>query len=167
MLELLYERSIIIRIDKRSFIETSRGNLFCRGEKYYRAGKVKKLILSDNILTATVNGTCRYKTSLTVKNGFLCGSCSCPLGEEGEFCKHLVAMGLAFLNGEYITREYKNSFDWNAFIKRCSREVLEQIVFEMTPSCPDIVEEYRMKNLSDDPEKLIDELKQKFNLLIR
>ena len=121
--------------------------------------------MSDNTLIATVVGTCRYKTSLTVKNGFLHGNCSCPLGDEGEFCKHLVATGLAFLNGEYITRECKKYFDWNTFIKRCSREVLEQIIFEMTPSCPDIIEEYRMKNLPDAPEKLIDELKQKFDSL--
>ncbi len=53
-------------------------------------------------ITATVYGSDTYEVCLTVGTGrsgniALIGECSCPFGQDGNFCKHCVATGLAAL----------------------------------------------------------------------
>jgi hypothetical protein len=52
--------------------------------------------LPDGVL-ATVHGTGAYQVRLSDRGGKLTGSCSCPVGQDGAFCKHCVAVGLALL----------------------------------------------------------------------
>jgi uncharacterized Zn finger protein len=68
---------------------------FGRGVEYVDA--VADLQISDSRISATVYGTHRYRVSLTANDGRLDGSCTCPQGLEGNFCKHCVATGLAVL----------------------------------------------------------------------
>jgi uncharacterized Zn finger protein len=44
-----------------------------------------------------VQGTQRYRVRLDLAGGALAGSCTCPVGRDGAFCKHCVAVGLAWL----------------------------------------------------------------------
>ncbi|MEV0178414.1 hypothetical protein AB0I54_03760 [Streptomyces sp. NPDC050625] len=54
--------------------------------------------VGDGWITATVHGTERYEVELTLDGpGGLAGTCDCPYGLEGNFCKHLVALGLRVL----------------------------------------------------------------------
>ncbi|MFJ8201061.1 SWIM zinc finger domain-containing protein [Streptomyces sp. NPDC096152] len=54
--------------------------------------------VGDGWVTATVHGTERYEVQLTLDGpGGLAGACDCPYGLEGNFCKHLVALGLRVL----------------------------------------------------------------------
>jgi SWIM zinc finger len=48
-------------------------------------------------VTATVYGTDAYEVVLDLDDGGVTGECSCPHGQEGFFCKHLVAVGLTVL----------------------------------------------------------------------
>jgi len=67
-----------------------------RGEEYAREGRVKRLSVGEDAATATVTGTAPYRVALRLDPaGGLQGSCSCPVGETGAFCKHCVALGLA------------------------------------------------------------------------
>jgi len=64
--------------------------------------EVKGLDFDGPEITATVYGSDAYEVCLTVGTGrngnvVLVGDCSCPFGEEGNFCKHCVATGLAAL----------------------------------------------------------------------
>ncbi|WP_442480710.1 SWIM zinc finger family protein [Streptomyces kutzneri] len=69
---------------------------FERGAGYLSA--VSRLEIGDEAITATVDGTDAYEVELTEdKNGGLTGWCDCPYGQEGNFCKHCVAVGLAVL----------------------------------------------------------------------
>jgi uncharacterized Zn finger protein len=45
--------------------------------------------------TAVVRGTVPYETALWVADGELTWSCSCPVGDDGDFCKHCVAVALS------------------------------------------------------------------------
>lgn len=71
---------------------------FDRGHGYFRAGYVKNIVEFDDRITAKVHGTQKYDVNLWIENGGLEYSCSCPLGENGEFCKHCVATGLKWLD---------------------------------------------------------------------
>jgi uncharacterized Zn finger protein len=64
--------------------------------------QVKDLDFDGSEITATVYGSDAYEVCLIVDTGrsgnvVLVGDCSCPFGQEGNFCKHCVATGLAAL----------------------------------------------------------------------
>lgn len=73
---------------------------FERGEGYHRGGHVRALVEHDGVLVAKVLGTYEYRVRFRVEDGGIAYSCDCPLGVNGEFCKHCVAVGLAWLEGE-------------------------------------------------------------------
>jgi hypothetical protein len=67
-----------------------------RGEQYVDA--VGELTDVPDGVVATVRGTELYQVRLTWAAPGLTGDCSCPWGQDGEFCKHCVAVGLAVLD---------------------------------------------------------------------
>jgi uncharacterized Zn finger protein len=65
--------------------------------------QVEDLDFDGAEITATVYGSDAYEVCLIVDTGrsgnvTVVGDCSCPFGQEGNFCKHCVATGLAALN---------------------------------------------------------------------
>ncbi|MCY0941430.1 SWIM zinc finger family protein [Streptomyces antarcticus] len=78
---------------------------FERGVGYLSA--VSRLEIGDQAITATVDGTDAYEVELTEDaDGGLTGWCDCPYGQEGNFCKHCVAVGLTVLGqAELVPRQ--------------------------------------------------------------
>jgi len=70
---------------------------FERGDDYFADGRVHALTESEGQVTAQVRGTREYHVKLWAEEDGLGWSCTCPLGAEGTFCKHGVAVGLACL----------------------------------------------------------------------
>ncbi|MFC8240354.1 SWIM zinc finger family protein [Streptomyces chartreusis] len=69
---------------------------FERGRGYLAA--VAAVEVGDGWITATVHGTDAYRAELILDGpDGLAGECDCPHGMEGNFCKHLVALGLTVL----------------------------------------------------------------------
>ena len=68
---------------------------FGRGEAYFTAGAVRSLRRRRGGVEAVVQGTRRYRVRLWGEDGDLAYDCTCPVGQDGEFCKHCVAVGLA------------------------------------------------------------------------
>jgi uncharacterized Zn finger protein len=69
---------------------------FERGRDYTDA--VSGVEFDDDRITAFVHGTERYEVELVLGGTRgLVGECDCPYGQEGNFCKHLVALGLTVL----------------------------------------------------------------------
>jgi uncharacterized Zn finger protein len=73
------------------------GTAFRRGEAYFSAGAVRRLYASDDKITAQVEGSETYQVELWDDEGDLAYHCTCPRAAEGYFCKHCVALGLAWL----------------------------------------------------------------------
>lgn len=71
-----------------------------RGLAYLEAGRVGPLRASAGRVGATVQGSESYLVELRAEGEKLRFSCSCPIGREGAFCKHCVAVALAWL-GEH------------------------------------------------------------------
>ncbi|MBV2353251.1 hypothetical protein KUM39_02550 [Streptomyces sp. J2-1] len=69
---------------------------FARGRAYVDA--VSAVEVRDDRIRASVAGTERYTAELTLGRRGLAGECDCPYGQEGNFCKHLVAVGLTVLS---------------------------------------------------------------------
>jgi uncharacterized Zn finger protein len=68
-----------------------------RGREYFEKGHVKALARDRSSLTGVVVGETAYAVRVWVKDSSLAYSCSCPRGEEGDFCKHCVALSFAWL----------------------------------------------------------------------
>ncbi|AOK47983.1 hypothetical protein WT60_14825 [Burkholderia sp. MSMB617WGS] len=71
---------------------------FARGKAYFHEGVVSRLEERGGAVHATVRGTHRYRVELGVDDdGELAYDCTCPVGDDGVFCKHAVAVALAWL----------------------------------------------------------------------
>jgi len=70
---------------------------FERGEGYFDEERVRSLVEFEGLMAATVEGTEDYRVKLWVESSGLGFSCECPHADEGNFCKHCVAVGLAWL----------------------------------------------------------------------
>jgi uncharacterized Zn finger protein len=67
-----------------------------RGTGYLDA--VADLGMIPGGVQAIVHGTEPYRVRLLREDGELTGACDCPVGVEGTFCKHCVALGLVVLS---------------------------------------------------------------------
>jgi uncharacterized Zn finger protein len=71
---------------------------YARGKTYHADELVGGLVEHGGALVANVHGTLDYRVTLRAEGGELHYSCTCPYAEdEEEFCKHLVAVGLTWL----------------------------------------------------------------------
>ncbi|WP_051071649.1 SWIM zinc finger domain-containing protein [Azoarcus sp. KH32C] len=78
--------------------ECADARTFSRGETYFRDGRVTTLEERDDVLQADVEGTHRYHVELyATDSGELEFACDCPVGQDGGFCKHVVAVAMAWL----------------------------------------------------------------------
>ncbi|MFD7549384.1 SWIM zinc finger domain-containing protein [Streptomyces sp. NPDC059816] len=90
--------------------------------------------VGDGWVRASVQGTERYEAELTLGGrGGLAGECDCPYGQEGNFCKHLVALGLTALTREVDLPRQRESArarvrGLDAWLSGLSREELLAVV---------------------------------------
>jgi uncharacterized Zn finger protein len=88
---------VAIEVSASSVRKLADPRSFERGEKYFAAGRVRRVAVDGTTVSATVDGTHAYRVRLEVTRGGLRGKCSCPYGAEVAFCKHCVAAALAWL----------------------------------------------------------------------
>lgn len=104
---------------------------FTRGEAYFKDGRVHGLTAHEGTCTAIVRGQDDYSVTLRSTEHEIDYSCDCPIGLEGDFCKHLVAVGLASLNpapeskGKPSKRKGRaSSDDLRAYLERQDKDTL-------------------------------------------
>jgi len=82
---------------------------YSRGLEYL--DEVEQLEIAGNWVAATVFGNDAYSVRLSFGSG-LHGSCSCPFGAEGNFCKHCVATGLvALTSGDLVSERTSTALE--------------------------------------------------------
>lgn len=153
-----------------SNLRTLAGNRsYSRGEEYCQRGAVHHLYCDGEQLTADVHGTHVYRARIVNAEGALDGECNCPVGRDGAFCKHLVALGLAYLDNKKPASGATNTstFSWQDFLKRCDKDELIKIILEMSPNNSEVIERYRMANLPTSGNAKLRELKSKVDELFR
>lgn len=117
-------RGVLVELAGRRYFE--------RGEGYHRDGRVRALVEHEGVVVAKVLGTEEYRVRLWVEDG-LAYSCDCPLGLDGEFCKHCVAVGLAWLEDDLSGSAPGGSAtmdDVRAYLEEQDRDVLVRLVME-------------------------------------
>lgn len=86
---------------RRELQSLSTGRTFERGRTYSFDGHVRQLRVTEDEVSATVDGTEAYQVRLSAVNGAAEWNCTCPIGQDGEFCKHAVAVALV-ATGEIV-----------------------------------------------------------------
>ncbi|WP_454832829.1 SWIM zinc finger family protein [Pseudoxanthomonas wuyuanensis] len=77
-------------------LELAGATYYARGQVYAQDGHVVLDIVRSDGVIATVSGTQDYHVQLRWKQGGLEGECDCLLGQDGQFCKHQVAVALVW-----------------------------------------------------------------------
>lgn len=104
---------------------------FERGEEYMLVGAVGALDIARASVRAGVQGTDRYRVRLEANREGLHGHCSCPVGREGGFCKHCVAVGLAWRSRERDSESSEpSSSDLEGRLTSLGAEVLSDLLVE-------------------------------------
>jgi len=84
-------------LDRQALLRMAGTRSYERGEDYFVGGCVGSLIEHEGRISAKVFGTRQYRAKLWAEEDNLAYSCDCPIGVDGAFCKHCVAVGLAFM----------------------------------------------------------------------
>lgn len=87
-------------LDRKTLRRLAGASSFARGEDYFGGGHVRSLDEHSGAVVAKVQGSAAYEVKLWAEGNELGYSCSCPRGDDGEFCKHCVAVGLATMAGK-------------------------------------------------------------------
>ena len=113
---------------------------FDLGEEYYTDGLVSGLVQDGDTLAAEVHGTQTYRVKLQAVGDRLKHDCSCPFAAEGAFCKHCVAIGLAWLSGAIPSTKSAavTMDDVRAYLQRQGKEALVSLLVERALDDPDL-----------------------------
>lgn len=84
-------------LDPRLLRRLAGARAFERGEAYFAGGQVGAVIEHEGTIAAKVQGTRTYRVKLWRDGDEFDYACTCPVGDDGAFCKHGVAVGLAWL----------------------------------------------------------------------
>ncbi|MFC4065175.1 SWIM zinc finger family protein [Actinoplanes subglobosus] len=91
--------------------------------------------LPDGVV-ATVEGSESYVVRLSGKRS-LRGECTCPWGDDGNFCKHCVAVGLSLLAAQPVRRRRPASPpDLRTYLESVDRAALVDLVVELASDDP-------------------------------
>lgn len=78
--------------------------VFERGEECFASGRVVHVDAGRGELRGAVRpkelGRAVYSVRIWVREEGLAYECTCPMGQQQQFCKHTVAIALAHLDGE-------------------------------------------------------------------
>lgn len=96
---------------------------------YAANGRVGKRTATAETVTAKVRGSSSYKVKLWVEDGTQGYSCSCPVGDEGLFCKHAVAVALVVTDA--VAGEVEpEPIDLSAYLMAMDHRTLVDLVLE-------------------------------------
>ncbi|GLY54782.1 hypothetical protein Lesp01_84370 [Lentzea sp. NBRC 102530] len=106
-------------------------------KSYWRGLTYREAVLSLRVhsrhVAARVRGSddVAYVVELSWSGTQLVGSCSCPHGSEGFFCKHCVAVGLVLLDrGETVPPPDAEDVELKDVLRALPPDVLRDLLYE-------------------------------------
>jgi uncharacterized Zn finger protein len=112
------------------------GSFLC-GVGYQRAGRVEIGDRHGDAITAVVRGSMPYHVELR-RSPKPAWSCNCPVGEEGAFCKHCVAVALEEAGSDRTSKRPDGATDEKPevrkFVAGLDNDALVELVMEQVVS---------------------------------
>ena len=140
-------------LNRKALRDLAGGRSYSAGEGYASAGMVSSLTVGERTITAQVQGTERYRVKLSLINGEpLAGDCSCPYADEGNFCKHCVAVGLVYLDSDPNTLPPGGAWDGiRHYLKSLPPTELISLLMAQVEKDGDLQEELLLKVAQSAP----------------
>jgi uncharacterized Zn finger protein len=124
-------RSLATLLTRRAVHRLADAGSLERGADYAANGRVHGIRHDGELVVAEVVGSRRYRVRLWAEADELAHTCTCPVGEDGRFCKHCVALGLAWIASRApAARERPTLADLRAHLSAQSRESLVELLME-------------------------------------
>ena len=101
-----------------------------RGVLYAENGRVRKLRVEGSRVEATVRGSSVYRVRLWVEDEEPSYECSCPMGDGGAFCKHLVAVALVATGRTAIPADEEPPVDLREYLSALDQGKLVDLLLE-------------------------------------
>ena len=144
-------------LDEDLLLDLAGDRYFERGVDYFERGLVNSLAQYEERITAEVYGTETYQVQLWLEHDELISRCTCPLGVEGLFCKHCVAVGLAWIAepppyrpaGEAPAKTGTTMDDVRAYLARQERDTLVRMILNKAMEDAHWRDQLLMKAASD------------------
>jgi uncharacterized Zn finger protein len=142
------QNDALSRLTETTLRKTAGATSFARGEDYVRY--VHGLRIADGTATGSIQAKRVYLVdldwSLLGNGGPLEGRCTCPHHAKGNFCKHLVALGLAVMDETGVERrtapvgepEVDPDKGTAAYLQSLEAPALRQLVDELRHRYPEI-----------------------------
>lgn len=100
------------KLDLQTIKKYAPARAFERGYDYCQIGLVSSVKEYKGVISAKVQGQQTYTVRLhTEVDDDFDYSCTCPMGDEGEFCKHCVAVALTWIHRNEKKKNAKNSYE--------------------------------------------------------
>jgi uncharacterized Zn finger protein len=143
-------------ITEAALAELAGKRSFERGVAYFEDGAVLSFNQVGSTVKARVLGIEEYRVSLRAEGSGLGWSCTCPLGDEGEFCKHAVAAGLAWLARKGTDEAPGRDADDDlarirAYLEPQSKKALVELLLDAAAEEPDLHARIETMALRTDP----------------
>jgi uncharacterized Zn finger protein len=147
-----------------------------RGVDYHIEGRVRSLVRKTEEIAAEIQGTEAYRVRLWVKDMDLAWECSCPLGEDGSFCKHCVAVGLTWLKGRSDDGPAPSSPETEdpelpeirQYLSKCRKDELIDIVVQTAQGNGSLCERLRTAAAASGPrDEILKQLRKAVDRTIR
>ena len=126
--------SLASAIDESYLKRLAGDRYFERGYKYFAEGAVIRLVVKGEQVSAKVQGAHEYRVKLWIEEKALRADCDCPVGMNGEFCKHCVAAGLSWLahreSGEIDTIDTPGNVDIRGYLMAQGKGKLVNLLLE-------------------------------------
>lgn len=94
-----------VEITSQLLIKLAGKAAYIRGQGVFESGQITHLNIKKNSILAEVEGTYPYKVRLKITPNLLDGTCSCPASDNFDFCKHCVAVALAYSSQKNILQD--------------------------------------------------------------
>ena len=143
-------------LDRNTLLRLAGSRSYERGECYHADRRVRSLDEDDSdTITAVVRGTRDYAVELGIdEEGDFTFSCDCPVGEDGAFCKHCVAVGLELLaNGGSTKRAAAKTStrDVRDWLARQDKELLIEMLMGQAAKSQALRTRLLMNAAKDNP----------------
>ncbi len=144
-------------MDDQALLELAGARVLERGRRYHDQGRVDLSEADAGGCRALVHGTERYRVSLRRTSDEVDWHCDCPAAEDGSFCKHLVAVALAWRTEIGSGASDAGPREGGALRDRLDalpRETLAQWLHEAALDDPELHRRIELRLAGDDPDAL-------------
>jgi len=153
-------QELTVMLDRALLRRLAGARSYERGVGYHDQGRVLSPTEYNGVVAAKVRGTQDYAVKLWIEDDRVQHSCTCPMGEDGAFCKHCVAVALELVEGKKsgasrrAAKPTVTMDDVRAHLARQDKDSLVQLLMQQAMEHADLRRRLLMQAARESPKGL-------------